>query len=96
MKKQATWNGEVIAETENWTNVEGNYYFPKEDINLEFFIESETHTVCPWKGTASYYTLNVLGEKNKDAAWYYPETKDAAKNIEGKVAFWRGVEVTDV
>ncbi len=96
MKKQAIWNGEVIAETENWTNTEGNYYFPKEDIKPEFFLESDTHTVCPWKGTASYYTLNVLGKKNEDAAWYYPETKEAAKNIEGKVAFWRGVEVKDV
>lgn len=95
MKKQAVWNGKIIAETSDWTNVEGNYYFPQEDIKKEYFKESNTHTVCHWKGTASYFTVEVDGEANPDAAWYYPETKDAAKHIKGKVAFWRGVEVRD-
>lgn len=95
MKKQAVWNGKVIAETSEWTNIEGNYYFPAADLKKEYFYDSSTHTVCPWKGTASYYTVNVEGKKNEDAAWYYPETKDAAKHIEGKIAFWKGVEVRD-
>jgi len=96
MKKQAIWNGQVIAETENWSNVEGNYYFPASDVKKEFIKDSSTQTSCHWKGIASYYTLNVDGKENKDAAWYYPETKDAAKHIKGKVAFWKGVEVKDV
>ena len=96
MKKQAIWNGQVIAETEDWSNVEGNYYFPASDVKKEFVKDSSTQTSCHWKGMASYYTLNVDGKENKDAAWYYPETKDAAKHIKGKVAFWKGVEVKDV
>ena len=96
MKKQAIWNGQVIAETENWSNVEGNYYFPASDVKNEFLKDSSTQTSCHWKGMASYYTLDVDGKENKDAAWYYPETKDAAKHIKGKVAFWKGVEVKDV
>jgi len=96
MKKQAIWNGQVIAETEDWSNVEGNYYFPASDVKKEFMKESSTQTSCHWKGMASYYTLSVDGKENKDAAWYYPETKDAAKHIKGKVAFWKGVEVKDV
>lgn len=93
MKKQAIWNDKVIAESENWSNVEGNYYFPAEDIKKEFFKESNTHTTCGWKGEANYYSLHVDGKENTDAAWYYPETKDAAKHIKGKVAFWKGVTV---
>ena len=96
MKKQAIWNGQVIAETEDWSNVEGNYYFPASDVKNEFLKDSSTQTSCHWKGMASYYTLDVDGKENKDAAWYYPETKDAAKHIKGKVAFWKGVEVKDV
>lgn len=96
MKKQAVWNGQVIAESEDWSNVEGNYYFPASDVKKEFIKDSSTQTSCHWKGMANYYTLNVEGKENKDAAWYYPETKDAAKHIKGKVAFWKGVEVKDV
>ncbi len=96
MKKQAIWNGQVIAESENWSNVEGNYYFPASDVKKEFVKDSSTQTSCHWKGMASYYTLDVDGKENKDAAWYYPETKDAAKHIKGKVAFWKGVEVKDI
>ncbi len=95
MKKQAIWNGQVIAESDDLVNVEGNYYFPKESIKTEFFQDSNTNTVCPWKGTASYYSINVDGKSNADAAWYYPTPKDAAKEITGRVAFWKGVEVVD-
>ena len=73
--------------------MEGNHYFPADSINTEFFDASNTHSVCPWKGTASYYTIKVDGKQNDDAAWYYPETKYAAKEIEGRIAFWKGVEV---
>ncbi|MEQ9466981.1 MAG: DUF427 domain-containing protein [Ekhidna sp.] len=90
---KATWNGEVIAESDETVVVEGNHYFPPSSIKKEFFKETDTHTVCPWKGTASYYSLEVNGEENKDAAWYYPETSELAKNIKGYVAFWNGVKV---
>lgn len=90
---RALWNGKVIAESDRFETVEGNVYFPPETIKREFLKPSDTHTVCPWKGTASYYTVEVDGKQNKDAAWYYPETKEAAKNIKGYVAFWRGVTV---
>ena len=90
---KAIWNGEVIAESNETVVVEGNHYFPPSTIKKEFFKETGTHTVCPWKGTASYYTLEVNGEENKDAAWYYPETSELAKNIKGYVAFWNGVKV---
>jgi len=96
MKKQAIWNGKVLAESDDLVNVEGNYYFPEESLNKEYFTDSNTNTVCPWKGTASYYNLNVEGQENKDAAWYYPTTKDAAKVIKGRIAFWKGVEVVDL
>lgn len=95
MKKQAIWNGQVIAESNDLVNVEGNYYFPKESIKSEFFQDSDTHTVCPWKGTASYYSISVGGQQNTDAAWYYPSPKDAAKEITGRVAFWKGVQIVD-
>lgn len=92
---RAIWNGKVVAESDRFETVEGNVYFPPEAIKREFFKPSDTHTVCPWKGTASYYTLEVDGKENKDAAWYYPETKKAADNIRGYVAFWRGVTVEE-
>ena len=91
---RAIWNGAVIAESEVTERVEGNHYFPRSAVKDEYLRPSDTHTVCPWKGTASYFTLAVDGADNPDAAWYYPEPKDAAANIRGHVAFWRGVEVT--
>jgi len=90
---KATWKGAVLAESDDTVVVEGNHYFPAGSINREHFRESHTHTTCPWKGEASYYDVVVNGETNKDAAWYYPSTKEAAKQIEGRVAFWRGVKV---
>ena len=92
---KAVWNGAVIAEApaERTRVVEGNVYFPPDAIAREHVTESDTHTVCGWKGTASYYHVEVAGQRNEDAAWYYPEAKDAAKDIEGFVAFWRGVQV---
>lgn len=90
---KAIWNGAVIAESNDTVIVEGNHYFPASSINRQYFQESGTHTTCPWKGVASYYSLEVDGELNKDAAWYYPSTKEKAKQIEGYVAFWRGVKV---
>jgi uncharacterized protein (DUF427 family) len=92
---KATWNNTVLAESNDTVVVEGNHYFPSGSINNEYFKPSETHTVCPWKGTASYYDVVAGGETNRDAAWYYPETKPDAKNIEGYIAFWKGVQVTD-
>lgn len=94
MTVTATWKGTVIAESGDTVVVEGNHYFPETDVRRELLAPSETHTVCPWKGTASYYDVVVDGERNADAAWYYPEPKDAAKQITGRIAFWRGVEVT--
>ena len=91
---KAIWNGEILAESNDTVVVEGNHYFPPQSINKAFFKPSATHTVCPWKGKASYYTLDVKGDQNKDAAWYYPETSELAKNIKGYVAFWKGVEVS--
>lgn len=91
---KAIWNGETLAESNNTVVVEGNHYFPPQSINKEHFKHSDTHTICPWKGKASYYTLEVNGQQNKDAAWYYPETSELAKNIKGYVAFWKGVEVS--
>jgi len=90
---KAIWNGTVLAESDETIVVEGNQYFPHHAIRKEFFKPSESHTVCGWKGTASYYDVVVGGQVNKDAAWYYPLTKDAAKNIENYVAFWKGVKV---
>lgn len=90
---KAIWNNQVIAESDETVVVEGNHYFPPSSIKKEFFKESQTHTVCPWKGTASYYSLEVNGDTNKDAGWYYPKTSELAKNIKGYVAFWNGVKV---
>jgi uncharacterized protein (DUF427 family) len=91
---KAIWKDKVIAESDRTVVVEGNHYFPKEAVKAEFLQDSPTHSTCPWKGVASYYSLRVDGEINQDAAWYYPQTKEAAKNIEGYVAFWKGVKVT--
>ena len=92
---RATWNGAVIAEAEadETELVEGNVYFPPDKVDKTFLRDSATHTVCGWKGTASYYDVVVEGKVNKDAAWYYPVTKPAAENIAGYVAFWKGVKV---
>jgi uncharacterized protein (DUF427 family) len=90
---KAIWNDVVLAESNQCEVVEGNQYFPPDAINREYFQESNTHTTCPWKGIASYYNVVVDGQVNKDAAWYYPEPKDAAKHIKGYIAFWRGVQV---
>ena len=90
----ASWNGTVIAESEKYETVEGNIYFPPQALNREYVRPSETHTVCGWKGTASYFDVVVAGQVNRDACWYYPAPKDPAKNIEGYLAFWRGIEVS--
>ena len=90
---KAIWNGKVIAESDRTEIVEGNHYFPAEALHKEFFRSSETHSVCPWKGVASYYSIEVDGKENSDAAWYYPDPKPAARNIAGRVAFWKGVRV---
>ena len=90
---RATWNGKTIAESDDTVVVEGNHYFPRSTLVDEHIVASDTHTVCGWKGTASYYSIVVDGKTNVDAAWYYPEPKPAAAQIEGRVAFWRGVSV---
>jgi uncharacterized protein (DUF427 family) len=90
---KAVWNGTVIAESDHTEVVEGNHYFPPHAIKREHLKSSETHTVCPWKGTASYHTIVVDGAENRDAAWYYPDPKDDAKHIKDHVAFWHGVKV---
>ena len=90
---KATWQGTTLAESDETVVVEGNHYFPADSIRHEHFSESDTHTTCSWKGEASYYDISVNGEVNKDAAWYYPEPKQAAANIENRVAFWKGVVV---
>jgi len=90
---KAIWNGATLAESDETVVVNGNHYFPADAINKEFFRQSETHTVCGWKGTASYYDVVAGGETNKDAAWFYPSPKTEAKEIENYVAFWKGVEV---
>ncbi|HUZ61705.1 MAG TPA: DUF427 domain-containing protein [Hanamia sp.] len=90
---KAIWNNQVIAESNDTIIVEGNHYFPADAVNKEFLKPSDTHTTCPWKGFASYYTLQVDGKTNEDAAWYYPEPKEAAKEIKNRIAFWKGVQV---
>jgi uncharacterized protein (DUF427 family) len=90
---KAIWNGAVLAESDRCEVVDGNQYFPADSLNMEYFKPSNTNTTCGWKGVASYYSVEVSGETNKDAAWYYPEPKDAAKQIKGHIAFWRGVKV---
>lgn len=92
---KAIWNGQVIAESEDTVVVENNHYFPRESVRSDFMVDSSTHTTCPWKGVASYYTVQVDGQHNVDAAWYYPDPKPAANQIKGRVAFWKGVQVTN-
>ncbi|HEV7121843.1 MAG TPA: DUF427 domain-containing protein [Rhodanobacter sp.] len=91
---RATWNDVVLAESDDTVVVEGNHYFPAETLRREYFRASDHHSSCPWKGIASYYDVLVGGETNPNAAWYYPQPKDAANQIEGRVAFWKGVKVT--
>jgi uncharacterized protein (DUF427 family) len=90
---QATWNGTVIAQSDDTVVVEGNHYFPADAVAEGVLKPSDTKSTCPWKGTASYHTVVVDGQENRDAAWYYPEPKDAAKEIKGRIAFWKGVTV---
>jgi uncharacterized protein (DUF427 family) len=92
---KAIWNGAVVAESDATIVIEGNHYFPPESVRKERLRPSATQTVCGWKGTASYFDVVVDGKTNRDAAWYYPEPKDAAKNVAGYVAFWRGVQVVE-
>lgn len=92
---KAVWNGEVLAESDDTVVVEGNHYFPASSLRNEFFKQSSHTTSCPWKGTASYYDLDVAGQQNPGAAWYYATPKDAAKQIAGRIAFWRGVELSE-
>lgn len=90
---RATWNETVIAESDETAVVEGNHYFSRESVKAEYLQPSNTHTTCPWKGEASYYDVVVNGQTNKDAAWYYPEPKEAAAEIKDRIAFWKGVRV---
>lgn len=92
---KAIWNEQIIAESDDTVVVEGNYYFPPESLNREFFKNSTKTTRCPWKGTAYYYSIEVNGKLNRDAAWYYAEPYEAAENIRGCVALWRGVQVVE-
>jgi uncharacterized protein (DUF427 family) len=96
VKYQARWNGAVIASSDQTVEVEGNQYFPADSVVAEHLAPSDHSSVCSWKGTASYYDVTVDGEVNANAAWYYPETKDAAKHVRGYIAFWKGVTVEAV
>ncbi len=91
---KAIWNNQIIAESDDTVVVEGNHYFPESAVKAGVLAPTEHHSVCPWKGTASYYSVQVDGQTNENAAWYYPTPKDAAKQITGRVAFWKGVQVT--
>jgi len=91
---KAIWKNTVIAESDDTVLVEGNHYFPVEALKREFVTFSNHKTSCPWKGQASYYSLNINGDVNTDAVWYYPDPKPAAANIKGRVAFWKGVTVS--
>ncbi len=92
---KAIWNNEIIAESDDTIKVENNEYFPPDSVNKKFLEESLTHSTCPWKGVASYYTLLVNGKENVDAAWFYPDPNDAAKQIKHYVAFWKGVKIEE-
>ena len=92
---KAVWNGKIIAESDETVVVEGNHYFPRDAVNAGYLQDSGMHTFCPWKGQASYHTLEVDGKLNVDAAWFYRETKQRAKPIEGRIAFWRGVTIEE-
>lgn len=91
---KAEWNNQIIAESDATIVVENNHYFPAEAVKSDYLKSSSTHTTCPWKGIASYYTLEVDGKQNPDAAWFYPEPKNAAAQIKNYVAFWKGVKIT--
>lgn len=91
---KATWNGAVLAESDETAVVEGNHYFPRSAIRSEFFKPSDTTSICPWKGTANYHSIVVGGAENRDAAWYYVEPKAAAAEIKDRIAFWKGVEIS--
>ena len=90
---KAIWKNKILAESNETIVVENNHYFPPASLNIKYFIKSETTSICPWKGTARYYTIVVNDEENTDAAWYYPSPKEAAKEIVDHVAFWKGVEI---
>ena len=92
---KAQWRNVTLAESTDTIVIEGNHYFPPESVNRHYLQETTTQSICPWKGSAHYYDIVVDGDTNKDAAWYYPEPKDAAKNIKDYVAFWKGVEITE-
>ena len=92
---KAIWKDTVIAQSDETEVIEGNHYFPAESVRMEFLKDSDTISVCPWKGTANYYNIDVDGETNPDAAWYYQDPKDAAKEILGRIAFWKGVQVIE-
>lgn len=92
---KAIWNGTVIAESDDTVVVEGNHYFPHDAVQRKYLVESDHTTSCPWKGTANYYSLKIDDDINADAAWYYAAPKDAAQEIQGRIAFWQGVEVTE-
>jgi uncharacterized protein (DUF427 family) len=94
MRMQAIFNGTVIAESDDTVVVEGNHYFPIDSLRQDYVEPSSTHTVCAWKGTASYYDVRVDGEGSKDAVWYYPKPSPLARRVKDRVAFWRGVEVS--
>lgn len=95
MTMKAVWNRAVLAESDKTIVVEGNHYFPPEAMARQYFSTSDMHTTCPWKGVASYYHVEVNGKRNADAAWYYPQPKDAAKQIAGYIAFWKGVTISE-
>lgn len=92
---KAIWKGAIIAESEETRVIEGNHYFPVDSLRMEHFEKSDLTSVCHWKGTANYYNVTVGGKTNENAAWYYPTTSELAKSIEGRIAFWRGVEVVE-
>jgi uncharacterized protein (DUF427 family) len=92
---KATWNGATLAESDDTVVVENNHYFPADSINADYFTDSDTESICPWKGTASYKTVVVDGQENPDAAWFYPTPKDAATEIKDRFAFWKGVTVEE-
>ena len=92
---KAIWNDAVLAESEDTRVVEGNHYFPPKSINWDYFVMNEYHSVCPWKGTASYYDIEVNGRVNRSAAWYYPQPSSAAMQIKDYVAFWGGVKIVN-
>lgn len=94
-KMKAIWKDTVIAQSDDTLVIEGNHYFPAESAVSEFLTDSDTTSVCPWKGTANYYNINVHGETNADAAWYYRDPKDAASDIRGRIAFWKGVQIVE-